>query len=345
MKAATWMSDDPLNERLLHIDPRASRFDDRRVRELPELLHDGDLLVVNDAATLPASLGGKREDGSPMELRLVEAPVAGEARAVLFGAGDWHARTEDRPAPARAHAGERFQFGHGLEAVVLDVDPKHDRLLRVKLLPNGDALWAALYAAGAPVQYSHLVKPLQLWAPQTVYAARPWAVEMPSAGRPLRWELLLELRRRGVRWARLTHAAGLSSTGDDALDAALPLRERYEIPDETVSELESAKSRGARVIAVGTTVVRALEGCAIERGRVLPGAGETSLRIGPGFVPKIVHGLFTGMHDPTASHFALLHAFAPGALLRDAHGHADRAGYLGHEFGDSALILPSRESI
>ncbi|MBS2032492.1 MAG: S-adenosylmethionine:tRNA ribosyltransferase-isomerase [Deltaproteobacteria bacterium] len=345
MKPAKWMSDDALDERLLHIDPRTGRFDDKRIRELPELLHEGDLFVMNDAATLPASLRGARQDGSPMELRLVEAPVAGEARAVLFGSGDWRDRTEERPAPAPARAGERFQFGHGLEAVVLDVDSTHQRLLRVKLLPNGDVLWAALYAAGTPVQYSHLAKPLQLWAPQTSYAAQPWAVEMPSAGRPLRWELLLALRRRGVRWARLTHAAGLSSTGDDALDAALPLRERYEIPEETLFELEAAEQRGARVMAVGTTVVRALEGCATERGRVLAGAGETSLRIGPGFVPRVVHGLFTGMHEPTASHFALLHAFAPGALLRDAHAHAEREGYLGHEFGDSALILPSRESI
>lgn len=338
MQPARWMSDAPLDEKLLHIEPRTRSYRDLHVRDLAALLGPGDLLVVNDAATLPASLHGVREAGEAVELRLAEPPVAGEARAVLFGPGDWHQPTENRPAPRLAVVGELLRFTHGLEARVLEVDAQHPRLVRVKLSPSGDALWSALYTAGAPVQYSYLARPLPLWAPQTAYAARPWSVEMPSAGRPLRWELLLALRQRGVELARLTHAAGLSSTGDAALDAALPLRERYELPTETLEAIE----RASRVIAVGTTVVRALEGCRAERGALIAGPGATSLKLGPGFVPRVVDGLFTGMHEPTASHFALLQAFAPGALLRDAHAHAERAGYLGHEFGDSALILDPR---
>jgi S-adenosylmethionine:tRNA ribosyltransferase-isomerase len=341
MKPAHWMRPSALDERLLHIDPRTGAFQDHAVRDLPGLLRSGDLLVVNDAATLPAALRGVREDGAQAELRLLEAPVGDLARAVLFGSGDWRQPTEHRPAPAPARVGERLRFAHGLAAEIVEVDPVHARLVRVRLTPGGEGLWAALYRAGAPVQYSHLARDMPLWAPQTAYAARPWSVEMPSAGRPLRWGLLLALKQRGVQWASLTHAAGLSSTGDAALDEALPLQERFEIPEATVRAVHATHRAGGRVVAVGTSVVRALEGSTATRGELLPGVGETTLRIGPGFVPRVVDGLFTGMHDPTASHYALLQAFAPGPLLLTAHDHAAQAGYLGHEFGDSALLLPS----
>ena len=204
----------------------------------------------------------------------------------------------------------------------------------------GASLWAALYRDGRPVQYAYTAGPLALWHVQTRYAARPWAAEQPSAGRPLAWSLLLDLRRRGVRFAPLTHAAGLSSTGDPALDAALPLPERYEIPASTVEAIVETRSAGGRVIAVGTSVVRALEGnAAAHAGRLVPGRGRTDLRIGPGFTPAVCDGLFTGMHEPEGSHFALLQAFAPGPLVRAAYRHAEETGYAWHEFGDSSLIL------
>ena len=164
-------------------------------------------------------------------------------------------------------------------------------------------------------------------------------MELPSAGRPLTWSLLLDLIRRGVRIAPLTHAAGLSSTGDPDLDALLPLPERYEIPEDTALGIRKTAAAGGRVIAVGTSVVRALEGCAAEHGEVIAGAGETHLRISPSHRLRVVHGLFTGLHEPTASHFHLLQAFAPPALIHEAYAHAEAAGYLGHEFGDSNLIL------
>jgi S-adenosylmethionine:tRNA ribosyltransferase-isomerase len=184
------------------------------------------------------------------------------------------------------------------------------------------------------VQYSHLEAPLPLWAVQTRYGARPWAAELPSAGRPLSWELLLALRRRGVAVAAVTHACGLSATGDEAIDHALPLPERYDIPAATVD----AVARARRVIAVGTSVVRALEGCTRDRGQLTAGEGETDLVVGPQFRPRLVKGLLTGLHDPSASHFQLLQAFAPLPLLERAYAHAEQAGYLGHEFGDSCLI-------
>jgi S-adenosylmethionine:tRNA ribosyltransferase-isomerase len=119
----------------------------------------------------------------------------------------------------------------------------------------------------------------------------------------------------------------------------LPVPEESDIPAETVHAVEAAKSRGGRVVAVGTTVVRALEGRALEATRLSAGRNETSLVIGPGFRPRVVDGLVTGLHDPTTSHFALLEAFAERRLLVRALEHAARAGYLEHEFGDSCIVL------
>jgi S-adenosylmethionine:tRNA ribosyltransferase-isomerase len=329
--------------RLLVIDPTApagAGLAETRTPALPELLAAGDLLVVNDAATLPAALCGRDAGGRPIEARLVSAAEGDRFWAVLFGAGDWRARTEDRPPPPDLPVGARLDLG-ALAAEIVGRSPVSPRLVELRFDRAGDALWSALYAAGRPVQYSYLAHALPLWAVQTVYAARPWAFEMPSAGRPLSWELLLALRRRGVRWASLTHAAGLSSTGDPALDAALPLPERYEIPAATVHAVNETRARGGRVVAVGTTVVRALEGAARAGGGSLrAGPGTTDLRITPTFRPQLVDGILSGAHAPPESHFELLAAFAPPALLAAAAAHAERAGFLTHELGDAMLVLP-----
>jgi S-adenosylmethionine:tRNA ribosyltransferase-isomerase len=329
--------------RLLVIDPSApdgAGLRETRTPALPELLAPGDLLVVNDAATLPASLRGTDEAGRPIEARLIAARGGARFAAVLFGAGDWHTRTEDRPAPPDLADGAHLRFG-ALEATVGRRATLSPRLVELRFDREGDALWSALYQEGRPVQYSHLAHDLPLWAVQTAYAARPWAFEMPSAGRPLSWEILLALRRRGVRWAALTHAAGLSATGDPALDAALPLAEVFEIPAATARAVAETRARGGRIVAVGTTVVRALEGAAAQNaGVVRAGRGETDLRITPAFRPRVVDGVLSGAHAAQESHFPLLAAFAGADLLAAAAAHAESAGFLTHELGDSMLVLP-----
>lgn len=220
---------------------------------------------------------------------------------------------------------------------------------------RGGALWAALYRHGRPVQYAHVDRALSLWHVQTPFASRPWAVEMPSAGRPLTWRLLGELRARGVRLASLTHAAGLSSTGDPAIDAALPLPERFDVPAATVRAIAEARRAGGRIVAAGTTVVRALEGSArladlreavacdshaLHGGELLPGEGTTDLRIDARFRPRVVDGLLTGLHELGSSHRELTQAFAPEPLLARAWTHAEARGYQDHEFGDVCLVLP-----
>ena len=339
MTAASWPRGEPALDRLLHLDPRTRRRRDLRVGDLPELLDARDLVIVNDSATLPASLRGRLGDAA-IELRLAGRRVDGAWDAVLFGAGDWRTRTEDRPAPPAARVGDLLALGPELTARVEASSALSARLVAVRFEQAEDAFWSALYRHGRPVQYAYAAGPLELWHTQTPHASRPWSVETPSAGRPLEPSLLAALSRRGVAVATLTHAAGLSSTGDPALDGALPLPERYDVPAPTVAAIEGTRARRGRVVAVGTTVVRALEGCArAHGGRLVAGEGVTDLRIGAGFAPSVVSGILTGMHEPEASHFSLLEAFAPRALLAEAHAHAAQRGYLAHEFGDSMLIL------
>lgn len=324
--------------RLLHVSLASGSIAHRSPHELPELLEPGDLVVLNDAATLPASIAGRAE-GEPIELRLIGAEPDGSWRAVAFGAGDHHTPTERRPLPPRLTPGARIELP-GLFASVEQVLPPSPRLLRVRFDAQGADLWSRLYRAGRPVQYSYVSVPLELWDVQTAYASVPWAAEAPSAGHPFDTALLLALRRRGVEIATVTHAAGLSSTGDPALDAALPLEERLAVPARTARAVPHARRAGKRVIAVGTSVVRALESRAAESGGVLSaGEGSTRLRIGPGYRRRVVDGLWTGMHEPAESHYALLAAFAPPALLERALNDAETAGYLGHEFGDACLLL------
>jgi S-adenosylmethionine:tRNA ribosyltransferase-isomerase len=240
----------------------------------------------------------------------------------VLGAGSWRDDTDDRPRPDALAPGDRLRAKHG-NLVVRGVDA--DGV--VVEVPGGLPF---LYAVGAPIQYSYADRSIGLQEVQAPFAGRPWAVEMPSAARPLRWELVLQLRRRGVAVERLTHAAGISATGDTAVDARLPFPERFEIPRRTARAVANAR----RVIAIGTSVVRALEGCmGAEKG-------VTNLVLGPEFEPAVVTGLLSGVHEPGTSHHALLEAFADPHTLARADRHAAARGYAIHEFGDSTLILP-----
>ncbi|HEU4537140.1 MAG TPA: S-adenosylmethionine:tRNA ribosyltransferase-isomerase [Polyangiaceae bacterium] len=346
MKPARWPRE--RGRKLLCLDPAAGAFFDADLGRLPALFRPGDLLVVNDAATLPGSLRGASEAGEPVELRLL-AREGDLWSAVAFGAGDWRTPTELRPPPPALGPGARLTFSAPepgpwpappLAARVERVSELSPRLLELRFEAEGAALWRALYAAGRPVQYSYLAGPLSLWHVQTSYAARPWAAEAPSAGFALRWGVLSALARHGVRLAALTHAAGLSSTGHEALDAALPRPERYDIPARTARLVDETRRAGGRVVAVGTTVVRALEGSAAANGgRVVAGEASTGLKLGPRSTLRAVDGLLTGLHEPGTSHFSLLEAFAPAPLVLRSLEHARAAGYEGHEFGDAGLVL------
>ena len=324
------------SERLLVIDPMTRRFGDYRITELPALLRAGDALVVNDSATLPASL---RVDGE-LELRLLAAEQDGTFRAVTFGSGDFRQPTELRGTPRSLSVGQQLHVGTELVARITDVDAAEPRLIRLRFEASGAAFYAALYRHATPIQYSYATAPLALWDVQNRYASRPWAFELPSAGHPLTFDALFRVEKRGGAVTSITHAASISSTGSASLDARLPLAERYEISEDAASVLSRTRQQGGRVIAAGTSVVRALEGHADAAGQVFAGRGETTLRLSQSYAPRVVDGLLTGLHEPGTSHFELLEAFAPRALLLRAADHAGRTGYLQHEFGDSCLILP-----
>jgi S-adenosylmethionine:tRNA ribosyltransferase-isomerase len=333
-KPSIWPRENPERDRLLVIDPVSGEIADHVFGDLPLFVGPGDVVVVNDAATLPASF---RENGYELRLRSLDAE-RGTAEALLFGSGSWRQPTEERGAPPEFSPGDRVKLG-SLDATVGEV--QGPRVVRLDFDVRGARLWQGLYAAGRPIQYSYLAGPLELWHVQSRFASRPWAFEMPSAGRPLTWNLIFELERRGAKLVSLTHAAGISSTGADDLDRQLPLPERYEIPNETLRAIGEAR----RVIAIGTSVTRALEASALDGGEPRSGQGIARLRIDASHRLLVVDAIVSGIHEPGTSHFDLLQAFAKKDLLERASTHAVRAGYLGHEFGDSCVILPGALSL
>ncbi|MEJ6021200.1 S-adenosylmethionine:tRNA ribosyltransferase-isomerase [Ramlibacter sp. PS4R-6] len=340
MKAAHRPEQRPRGAKLLAVDAAgAIRHMDRS--QLAELLQPGDVLVANDAATLPASLHGTDvRTGREIEIRLaarksLDVDDVREFTAVVFGEGDHRTPTELRPMPPALEAGDVLALGP-LRAAVLAL-LGHPRLVQVRFTGEPDAIWAGLARHGKPVQYAHMHEPLKLWDVWTRVAALPVAFEPPSAGFVLDWSLLAAMRRKGVVFATLTHAAGLSSTGDAGLDARLPLDEPYLIPAATVRAIRDAKEQGGRVVALGTTVVRALEHAAA-RGVLHPGPGLANQKIGPHTRLAVVDAIVSGTHEPGTSHYELLRAFAPDGVLRAASAELEAHGYLTHEFGDSVWI-------
>lgn len=338
----------PHDAKLLVVD------DQGRLEHVPRgafgaLLQHGDLLVANDAATLAASLVGIHEPtGSRIELRLAGAdalpPANGQRfRAVLFGEGDYRTRTEDRPAPPRPSLGDRLLLGP-LVAVV-ERTLGHERLVEVRFCGSPAEMWEGIARHGRPIQYAHMTSPLAIWDVWTRIAGRPVAFEPPSAGFVLDWQLLAEARRRGVAFATLTHAAGISSTGDPQLDAQLPFDEAYRIPHSTAALIRRTRSNGGRIIAVGTTVVRALEDAAAEDGTVRAGKGIARHRIGSATRLRVVDAILSGTHEAGTSHYELLHAFTDAATLSRADRELAARGYRTHEFGDSVFIAARRQPL
>lgn len=317
------------------------------MRALVDHLRLGDVVVVNDAFTVPASFACRVEGAdSIFEVRLLEAPnLQGHARAVLFGPGDFRQRTEDRPAPPLLSAGARLRVGGmvgpTLHARVRGQPLGHPRLVQLAFAERGAQLWSALLAVGRPIQYSYIAAPLALFDVQTAYAGVPFAAELPSAGYGLDWSVLGALRSNGVQIAHVTHAAGISSTGDAELDARLPLQERSRVSEATATMVNQARARGQRIVAVGTSVVRALESFARSDGQLQSGALETSLRIDRNHRLRVVDGILTGMHAPGESHYDLLESFAPKEALGELADLAEQRNFLSHEFGDALLLLPA----
>ena len=309
---------------------------------LVSLLHPGDLVVANDAATLPASLFGTHlPTGRSIEVRLAGRGSLDPVQvscffAVLFGTGDYRIRTEDRPSPPTVAPGDRLQLGP-LCATVEGLE-NHPRLVLLRFEGSAQDIWAGFARHGKPIQYAHVGKPLALWDTWTPIAGNPVAFEPPSAGFALSWDTLGSMTEKGVQFATLTHSAGISSTGDAELDARLPFDEPYRIPVSAADAIARAKERGARIVAVGTTVVRALEHAASTVGHVRAGLGLATQKIGPGTPLRVVDAILSGTHEKGTSHYELLRAFASTKTLARMEQQLDAHGYRTHEFGDSILV-------
>ena len=293
-------------------------------RDLPGLLLPGDLVVVNTSATLPAQVragpdlavhfSGPRPDGSWLtELRLVRGKIT-----VPNG---------------RGYPGQRLSLPGG---AVLTLEGRATaRLWRARL---SVAVVPYLLRYGVPIRYSYVPRDWPLASYQTVFAREPGSAEMPSASRPFTPSLVTELAARGVLIAPLALHTGVSSLeGDEE-----PYPEPFDVPPATARLVNHVRADGGRVIAAGTTVVRALETAALGRsdGRLAAKAGWTSHVVTPETGVRVIDGLLTGLHEPRSSHLRMLAAFAGNELLGRCYRAAIDAGYLWHEFGDVHLLLP-----
>jgi S-adenosylmethionine:tRNA ribosyltransferase-isomerase len=320
--------------RLMVTDRRTGRVEHTRFDRLGDYLRAGDLLVFNSSRTLPALLDGQVPEGGPtVEVRLAEhLPDDSWLALLLCRAG--------APFACGLREGLRIDFGRGLTATVHGRDRRIPRLWRVRFSHTGGELIDLLYRLGRPIRYEYVSRPWGLDYYQTVYAREPGSAEMPSAGRAFTWRLLFGLQRRGVEAAHIVLHTGLSSYLDDELDALHPASEEEYLVSATAAEkINRARAAGRRVIAMGTTVVRALESAAGKDRRVRAGHGYTRLHITAGHALRAVDGLLTGLHEPEASHLDLLASFLPAEQVRAAYEEAVRLGYLWHEFGDLNLIV------
>ncbi len=313
--------------RMLVAGRASGRLDHRRARDLPDVLAPGDLVVINTSATLPAALRAGRAGGDEVDLH-VSVPMPGSA----------HRLVELRRAGARVRDG---RAGEVLEL------PAGGRATLVAPYLSGTRLWAAAltlpariedYLAdhGRPIRYRHVPRAWPLSAYQTVYALQPGSSEMPSAGRPLTAGLITALVARGIAVAPIVLHAGVSSPEE----GEPPVPEPYRVPPATARLVELTRRGGGRVVAVGTTVVRALETVGEPGGGVRAGEGFTRMLVTPARGVHVVDGLLTGWHEPDAPHLSMLRAVGGSTLIERSYAAALQAGYLWHEFGDVHLILP-----
>ena len=303
--------------------------------DLPRFLAPGDLLVVNTSGTLAAAADGRRADGRSVTVHFSTPLDDGCWLAELRHGDNQRTRVTD------AEPAETITLPGQAEMTLLHryPDPTADRLWVTAVTgPSvADGVEAFLAAHGRPIRYSYVPAEWPLAAYQTVFSRHPGSAEMPSAGRPFTKDLVVNLITDGVLIAPITLHAGVAS-----LEAGeLPLPERFSVPEPTARLVNLTNLADRRVVAVGTTVTRALESAADLEGTVWPTHGWTDLVLGAEHPARVANGLVTGWHDPEASHLALLEAVAGTALVKAAYAEADESGYLGHEFGDSCLLLPT----
>lgn len=292
---------------------------------LPEYLQPGDLVILNNSRTIPAVFHAKRlsngKIGTKVEVRLARRLTEDTWEALIV---------QDY-----TNIGDTFIFAPELSAMVIGIK-ENTPLAILKFAKKGSDLLNMFYRLGEPVRYEYINHPWDLDYYQTVFASHPGSVEMPSAGRAFSWELLFTLMRKGIQIDFIQLHTGLSYLLDDKWhQTPEENEEEYHISEQTKQRILETKAAGKRVIAVGTTVVRALETFALSGAL----SGVTNLYINEHFPLRIADGIITGLHEPKASHLDMLSAFISKQHLLQAYDDAIDAGYLWHEFGDINLII------
>lgn len=302
-----------------------------RFHDLSDFLNAGDLLVVNDSATIPASLPAR-------------AAAIGEFIVNLstdYGSGLWLVEprwNSAQPGPLPLTAGAVIEVA-GIETRLLHTYPGLPRLWFVRCADE-TALRLAMAQRGQPIRYGYVEQVYPLSVYQTVFSRVPGSAEMPSAAYPFTESVVARLRRKGVEIATITLHTGVSSleVETDVVEEHPLYPEPFSVPRAAADAVNAARAEGRRVIAVGTTVVRALE-TAWDGRQVVPRSGFTRVYIHPQRGAYVADGLITGLHDPVTSHLAMLYAMAGQDIIRSAYEEAVQHRYLWHEFGDSHLIL------
>lgn len=299
-----------------------------RFGDLKDYLEPGDLLVVNESATLPASLPAAARTG-----------ILTVNLSTRYGEKLWLAEprwSPSRPGPLPLHAGDRLLVA-GIEARLVAQYPGIPRLW---FLAVEEPIEPAMAMVGRPIRYGYLDNDYPLAAYQTIFSRVPGSAEMPSAARPFSEQDLEALAGRGIGIERIVLHTGVSSleVESDVVEDQVLYSEPFAVPQRTAAAINAAKECGSRVVAVGTTVVRALES-AWNGSEVAPARGFTRVYIHPERGVHVVDGLLTGLHDPATSHLAMLYAVASPETIRGAYEEAVAERYLWHEFGDSHLIL------
>jgi len=335
----------PADARLLVVDS-GGQIRDMLRSSFTTLLRSGDIVVANDAATLPASIFGvHKRSGRSIEVRLAgsESIFHEDVRqfsAVVFGEGNYRTPTEHRRSPPELRPGDTLQLGP-LTATVLEL-LGHSRFVLIRFEGPSESIWEGLARHGRPIQYSHIPAPLSVWDTWTPIASLPAAFEPPSAGFALDWRILDAIHQLGVHFATITHAAGISSTGDAKLDTRLPFDEPYRITESAARSIRLARAVGGRLIAIGTTVVRALEHAVSIHGSLRETTGVATNKIGPATELRIVDAIRSGTHEPGTSHHQLLSAFVDQQTLAKMDQILQQHAYRTHEFGDSVFVEKSK---
>lgn len=312
--------------RMMVLDRTTGEFRHDQFNHLPNYLKPGDLIILNNSRTIPAALKGTwvrqlEQMAGQVEVRLAKRRNEDTWDALIIA--------------NVVNIGDNFHFSTELSATIIGTYD-NSPLKTIQFSKTGADLFNTIYSLGEPIRYEYINEPWALDYYQTVFGSHPGSVEMPSAGRAFSWELLFTLMQGGVQIEYIQLHTGLSYFPDEEFETSPDDNyEDYHISERTMQKILETKASGKRVIAVGTTVVRALESAA--RNNAL--SGSTNLYINRHSNLKMVDGMITGLHEPKASHLEMLSAFISEQHLLCAYDEAIKSRYLWHEFGDMNLII------